>query len=134
MKIFVDANLLVYLNAVKTPSIRRIYEDFYLNLLSKYKAYTDVLVLDEVIYISRKKYRVPYDVTADFIDTIVLPFIEILTLGEPEYKKSVEIIQKYRVKPSDALHTATMLLHNITRIASEDREYDKIKEITRLWL
>ncbi len=54
MKVFIDANLFIYLNTVVDPYIRELYENFYIDLLSKYKAYTDVLVLDELImYLKR---------------------------------------------------------------------------------
>ncbi len=33
MKIFVDAPLLIYLNASRTPEVRQAYEEFYLDLL-----------------------------------------------------------------------------------------------------
>jgi len=32
-----------------------------------------VLVLDEVIYISKRKYGIPYIITADFIESSILP-------------------------------------------------------------
>jgi len=134
MKIFIDANLLIYLNTTKTPEWRKIYENFYLNLLLNYKAYTDILILDELLYTSKKKYNVPYNITIEFIESIVLPYIEILPLNEKEYKKAAELLKTHNIKPSDALHIATMTTNNITKIASEDKEYDKIKEITRIWL
>jgi len=134
MKIFIDANLLIYLNTLKILDKRRMYENFYLELLSKYKAYTDVLVLDEVIYVSSRRYKAPYKTSIEFINSIVLPFVEILPLGETEYKKAAEILEKHQIKPSDALHVATMTLHNISKIASEDREFDKIDGITRIWI
>ncbi len=134
MKIFIDASLLIYLNTLKTPGKRGPYEEFYLDLLSKYKAYTDVLVLDETIYVSAKKYKVPYEISLDFIDHLVMPFVRILPLGEDEYKEAAEIIKKYGVKPSDALHVAAMMLNGIVRVASEDRELDKVEGINRVWL
>ena len=134
MKIFIDSNLLIYLNTIKTPEWRKIYENFYLDLLLNYKAYTDVLVLDELLYTSKKKYNVPYNITIEFIESIVLPYIEILPLNEKEYKKAAELLKTHNIKPSDALHIAAMTTNNITKIASEDKEYDKIKEITRIWI
>ncbi len=134
MKVFIDANLLIYLNALRTRSKRLIYENFYLDLLSKYKAYTDALVLDEVIYVSHKRYQVPYKISIEFIDSTVLPFVEILPLGEEEYMKATKLIDTNRVKPSDALHAAAMIIQGISRVASEDKEFDKIKGITRIWL
>lgn len=78
MKIFIDANLLIYLNATKTPRVRNAYISFYFNILQNYRASTDVLVMDELLYISWKKYRIPYETTINFIDSIVLPYVEVL--------------------------------------------------------
>jgi len=134
LKVFIDANLLIYLNTVKSPGLRKTYEDFYLDLLLDYKAYADVLVLDELIYISKRRYSVPYEITLEFIDSIVLPYIEVLSLGEREYMKAAEVLKAHDIKPSDALHVAAMVLNYIPKIASEDKEFDRIKGISRIWV
>jgi len=38
LRVFLDSNLLIYLNAVRTAEVRVIYENFYLNLLPENKA------------------------------------------------------------------------------------------------
>ncbi|MCD6300441.1 MAG: type II toxin-antitoxin system VapC family toxin [Staphylothermus sp.] len=134
MKIFIDAPLLIYLNTVTDPRDRYIYENYYLELLSKYKAYTDVLVLDELINVSKKKYGVPYELSIEFIESIVLPYINVLELSEEEYKYASKLIVEYKLKPSDSLHVGAMLNNNIDLIVSEDKEYDKIRQIKRIWI
>jgi predicted nucleic acid-binding protein len=126
--------LLIYLNALKSLELRKNYEDFYSSLLLNYKAYLDVLVLDELIYISKKRYNVPYEISIKFLESIVLPYVQILPLSEVEYKKASEILKISNVKPSDALHIAVMMINNITKIASEDKELGKIRGIERIWL
>ncbi len=133
MRVFLDANLLIYLNTAAEDTRRR-YDDFYTELAANNRLYTDVLVLDELLYISRKRYNVPYPVTIEFIHDVVLPFTEILPLGLPEYQASTEIIEEARLKPSDALHLASMRLNSIATIASEDQELDKASKINRIWL
>jgi predicted nucleic acid-binding protein len=133
VRVFLDANLLIYLNTAAEDT-RRSYEDFYTELAANNRLYTDVLVLDELLYISKKRYNVPYPVTTEFINDVVLPFTEMLSLGLPEYQASTEIIEEARLKPSDALHLASMRLNNITTIASEDRELDNASKINRIWL
>ena len=134
MKVFIDANLLIYLNTLTTEEIRRSYESFYLNLAVEHRMYTDALVLDEVIYISKKRYLVPYVTTLSFIESIVLPYITILPLSEAEYNKAAKIIEKYNVKPSDALHIGAMRTNDINVVASEDEELDRIEKIKRIWI
>jgi predicted nucleic acid-binding protein len=133
VKAFLDANLLIYLNTT-TEQTRGIYDDFYTELAANNRLYTDVLVLDELLYISRKRYNVPYDLTTSFIDEVVLPFTEVLPLGLSEYKTSQELLRDTHLKPSDALHVASMILNSVTLIASEDRELDGVSRIRRIWL
>ena len=134
MRIFVDSSLLIYLNAVRAAEARATYENFYLDLLAENKAYTDVLVLDELLYISKKKYNIPYNISIQFTKSIVQPYVEILALGSEEFDKASEIINSYNVKPSDALHAAAMMVNGISKIASEDKEFDRIKGIDRIWI
>ncbi|MET1159639.1 MAG: type II toxin-antitoxin system VapC family toxin [Thermoprotei archaeon] len=134
MKIFIDTPLLIYLNTMADSSHRIVYENFYIEILTRYKPFTDVLVLDELLYISKKKYNIPYDVTIEFIESNVLPYVSVLSLGENEYNQAVNILKKYQLKPSDAIHVGAMLANDISLIASEDREYDKIEGIKRTWI
>ena len=134
MRAFLDTPLLVYLNTVASTERRSIYENYYLGLLEKYKLYTDVLVLDELIYVSKKKYGVPYTVTLEFIDSIVLPYVEVVPLGEDEYRRAAKLLAAFSIKPSDALHVAAALERGIRLIVSEDTELDKVPGLTRLWL
>ncbi len=134
MRIFIDANLLIYLNTLTAEDTRRTYENFYINLAVENRMYTDVLVLDEVIHISGKRYSVPYTTTLNFIESIILPYITILPLGEDEYNEAAKIIEEYHTKPSDALHIGAMKTNDIRVIASEDKELDKIEGIRRIWV
>ena len=134
MKAFIDAPLLIYLNTMSDPSARIPYENLYIRALTEYKPYTDVLVLDEVIYISRKKYGIPYDVSLEFIESIVLPYVSIINLGEDEYKLAAKILVEYNLKPSDSLHLGAMLSNGINLIISEDKEFDRVKAVKRLWI
>ena len=134
MKAFIDAPLLVYLNTMSDPRARKFYEDFYIRTLTDYKLYTDVLVLDEVIYISRRKYGIPYYVSLKFIESIVLPYVSIINLGEDEYKLAARILVEYSLKPSDSIHLGAMLSNGINLIISEDKEFDRVKEVKRLWI
>jgi len=134
MRVFIDANLLVYLNTLTTEDVRVIYENFYLNLMAEHRIYTDVLVLDEVIYVSKKRCSVPYVTTLSFIESIVLPYTTVLPLGEDEYREAAKLIEKYNVKPSDALHIGAMITNRIPTLVSEDKELDRISEIKRVWI
>ena len=57
-----------------------------------------------------------------------------MTLSPINLPESLKILKPSNVKPSDALHIAAMKLNGIMKMASEDREPDKIEGIGRIWL
>lgn len=133
MKIFVDASLFIYLNVRMPEKEAEVIEKFWLNLVLNHMLYTNLLVLDEVIYVSKKKYDVEYEETIKFIDKVVLPYVEILPIGLDEYLIARELMSKYRLKPSDSIHAATIESRGLQAIATEDEDFDKIG-IRRVWL
>ncbi|MEL9940676.1 MAG: type II toxin-antitoxin system VapC family toxin [Ignisphaera sp.] len=134
MKVFIDSPLLIYLNTVADPKTRIIYENFYIDILTRYKPYTDVLVLDELIHVSKKKYGIPYNITIEFIESNVLPYVSVISLGEEEYKQAIKFLLDYNLKPSDSLHLGAMVNNGINTIVSEDSELDKVPIVKRLWV
>ena len=124
----IDANFFIYMN---TP-IKNIdsFIDYYEKELTSNRTFTNLIVLDELIYISKKKYGIPNNVTLEFIDSMILPFTSILPLEESDYLIMKETL-KYCPKPSDALIVASMKRASITDLLSEDSDFDMIKGIKR---
>lgn len=133
MKIFVDASLLIYLNVKMPEDEAKLIEDFWLNLLLNNLLYTNVLVLDEVIHVSKRKYDVSPKDTIDFIDKAVLPYVDVLSIGLSEYLRAKELMVKYGLKPSDSIHVATIENHGLQAVATEDEDFEKVG-IKRLWI
>ncbi|MGC9104435.1 MAG: type II toxin-antitoxin system VapC family toxin [Candidatus Methanodesulfokora sp.] len=133
MKTFLDAPLLIYLNTVGSREARTLYENFYLRVLEKYRVYTDVLVLDELIYVSRKKYGIPYELSIEFVESTVLPYVTLVDVGEEEYNHAVEAM-KEGLRPSDAIHIGAMRSNGVELIVSEDSDFDRVKGIKRIWI
>jgi len=127
--IFLDANFLIYLNSGVSE-----VKEYYIKLLTYESLFSDPLVIDEVIYVSKKKYGVKYCDTIEFLDEIVLKYLTVLPITIKEYERAKEIMRKYSVKPSDAFHIAVMLNNSINVILSEDKELDKVAEIKRKWI
>ena len=127
--IFLDANFLIYLNL----GVREV-EEFFYRLVTEESLALDPLVIDEVLYVSKRKYGVKYEDTIDFLDRVVLPVSVVLPITREDYERAKEIIVGSDLKPSDALHVAVMLDNSIRRIVSEDRELDRVKGIERVWL
>ena len=133
MKVFVDASLLIYLNVRVSEEEARLIEDFWLNLLLNHELYTNIIALDETIYVSKRKYEVSVKDTIEFIDRAVLPYIDVLPIGLNEYLRAKEYIAKYKLKPSDSIHVATIENYGLQAIATEDEDFDRVG-IKRLWI
>ncbi|WP_258084131.1 type II toxin-antitoxin system VapC family toxin [Thermococcus thermotolerans] len=132
MKLFIDTNLFVYL-LTKTPEDERRIVEFYVELIENHSLYTSPLVLDETIHVAKKKYGVPYNLSIEFIDEKVLPYVEVLPLAVFDYLTAREIIVKYNLRPSDALHVAVIENNGLQAMVSEDEDFD-VLPLKRLWL
>lgn len=118
MKAFLDSCFLIYLNAMVDDK-RRLVEELFRRLLEE-QLFTNMLVVDEVLYISRR-YGVSYKTTLDFLKNMVLPYAEVLPVEEEDFKPAEKYLLKYVLKPSDAIHLATMEKAGISNIVPEDR-------------
>ncbi len=90
-------------------------------------------MLDEAVYVSKRKYDVPFSGTIEFIDRAVLPHVEVVALGLETYLEAKKYMIKYDLSPSDSIHAATVEVFGLQAIASEDRDFDRVG-IKRLWL
>ena len=132
MKVFIDASLIVYLNIRLPEAMARLVEDFYRKLLTE-ELYTDVLALDEAIYVSTRRYRVSLRDSLELVDRAVLPYVEILPLGASEYVKAKRYMVEYGLKPSDAIHLAAIDNGGVQAIVTEDRDFDRT-HVRRIWV
>ncbi len=133
MKLFIDTNLFVYLNSNIDEDLATRLDSFYTNLIRDNEVYTNVLVLDELIHVSRRKYGVNYPETISFIGDVILPGVKVLPITFNDYLTAKEIILAYNLRPSDALHIATIQNNGLQAIVSEDEDFDRLP-LKRLWL
>ncbi len=130
-KLFLDASFVIYLNTLIGPE-RRIIDDFFKDLL-KERLFTNLLVLDETLYISKKRYGVAYGVSLSFLMRAVIPFTEIIPIAEEDLPAMEAQLSRHDIKPSDAIHLATMEKAGVSIIVSEDEEFDVVPNIKRIW-
>ena len=132
-KIFVDASAITYLLLQSPESIAEKLNELFKQLSLSAKFFTNVLVIDEVLYVLNKKYAIPYEEIMEEMD-LLLEVIDILPLERKECAKLQEILRTCKLLPSDALHVANMLNNKINKILSEDSDFDKVKGIKRIWI
>jgi predicted nucleic acid-binding protein len=130
LKLFLDACFLIYLN---TMTHERSSLDALFNRILVEDLYMSLLVMDETLYISRRKYGVPYEATFSFFKNIILPYTEVVSIGESHIDALEKYVLKYGINPSDAIHLSAMENKGIVNIVSEDEVFDKVEGINRVW-
>ncbi|WP_297499516.1 type II toxin-antitoxin system VapC family toxin [Thermococcus sp.] len=133
MKLFIDTNFFVYLNSNIDDDLVKRLDALYADLVGENELYTNVLALDELIHVSRRKYGVSHSETMSFIKDIILPAVGVLPVTFNDYLATREIILKYNLRPSDALHIAVIQNNGLQAIVSEDEDFDRLS-LKRLWL
>lgn len=132
MRIFVDANYIIYLRYAEDDEVYKYCIEL-LKKLDEYELITNIIVIDEVVWILWKKYSIDKEEIFDFLDRMVR-FLTIIPLDEGDYKRMEQFMLNYGLKPSDALHVSTMSKTKTSRIITEDGEFDSIEWLKRIWL
>lgn len=94
------------------------------------KAMTSLLTFDELFWNIKKlkSHNDALTISENFLKIRNLEFIEITN---EIIWNSLEVLKKYNADPRDAIHAASALSKGIQTIISEDKDFDKIKEIKR---
>ena len=128
-KIYLDANIFIYAT-VNTQEIGNKCRSLLKEIeIGKIKGITSCLTFDEIIWILRKIAPEKVLESARNILNLNIKFMEV---NKNILYKLVDLIEKYKLKPRDAIHLATMELNNCKTIISEDSDFDKIPEIERI--
>ena len=134
MKIFLDSSYLIYLGYSISDEIFNYVTNFLRESVERGdRLFVNMIVVDEVLWILTKKYKVPLSEAFELMDRL-MPLIEVIPLDYMDYDDMRRIMMNYGLKPSDALHVASMRKAGIKHIVSEDKEFDKIPWIKRTWL
>jgi len=132
MRIFLDTCYLIYLMYAQEDDIHRYCIDL-LKKLDEHEPITNMLVLNEATWILKKKYKIPTSDIFEFLDKIS-EFVTIVPIDQEDYSRMKKFVMHYGMKPSDALHVSTMIKAKTDCIITEDRDFDKIRWIRRVWV
>lgn len=95
----------------------------------KFSALTSVLTVDEVVHAIRKETRNIKIAVGVGKKMFELPNLAVEDATSDIVLKGLEIVEKYGLRPRDAIHVATMIEKNIKEIVTEDPDFKKINEI-----
>lgn len=134
LKIFLDSSYLIYLRYAESDKVFNYVTNFLLEAVNQEKRLmVNMIVIDETVWILSRKLKIPLSETFELTDGL-MPFLEVIPINYSDYSVMKRIMMDYGLKPSDALHTASMKKAGIEHIVSEDKDFDKILWIKRIWL
>ena len=134
MRVFLDSSFMIYLKYAADDKI----SNFSLELLDGAiklgtQLISNIIAIDEVIWILEHKYGVSRAEVFELTDKLG-SLLDIVPLDRSDYDPMKAFMNSYNLKPSDALHVASMKRNNIQHIVSEDGDFDALPWIKRVWL
>ncbi|MBI2172853.1 MAG: type II toxin-antitoxin system VapC family toxin [Candidatus Aenigmarchaeota archaeon] len=129
--LYIDAN--VFLSAaLYDDEEARLTREFLTDIAGgKRAAYTSVLTWDEIVWVVKKmldsaRAKQEGKKFMEFPNLVLLP-------AEPLIIDNAQnLMEKYNLKPRDAIHAATAISRGIREIISDDPDFDSVKELKRI--
>lgn len=129
-KNYIDSNVFIY-PLLYEDDESKVYAEFLAHIAEgKINACTSTLVWDEIVY-SLRKMRGKEIAKVEGKKLLNFPNLQFLVVNEKTLRRAQEIVEKYDLRPRDAIHAASALLTNAENIISGDGDFDKIVEIKR---
>lgn len=134
IKFYIDSNIfinpIIYDQEVVQEAKRS--RNFLLEVASgRVEGYTSIITWDEITWAVRKLLGLDISLTQGR-KFLSFPNLKFLAIKKTTVLKSQEIMEKYKIRPRDAIHIATALENRITTIVSYDEDFDQVKEIKRI--
>jgi len=130
---YIDSNIFIYPAIYSTETqekVRKAKEILIKIEKGELSAYTSTLTWDEVVWVvSRTLSR--DDGTNQGKKLLGFPNLEFIDIDKRTLSTAQMLLDKYQIKPRDALHLASAVNRNIKKMISDDEDFDNIKEIER---
>lgn len=131
--LYLDANFFLFAlldNTSKGQRARDIHRSI---VKGKEQAATSPLAIDEIMWVlirADKKHLIRMAVE----DIYSTPNLDILPIAPIIPLISLGIMEQYDLKPRDAFHIAVMKESRLTKIVTDDKDFDKIEWLKRIRL
>jgi predicted nucleic acid-binding protein len=95
------------------------------------QAYTSTLTWDEISYVVERIFGKTdsIEVGKRFLN---FPFLRFIPVDDEIIRRRQVIWEKYNLKPRDSIHLSCASERNISEIITDDTDFDRLKEITRI--
>lgn len=132
--LYVDSNVFLYPVIYDEGAVveAKKCRDFLLKIaLAKVEAYTSSVTWDEVVWVVRRLFGIENSVE-EGKRFLGFPNLRVLGVRKSTVFKAQELVERYKLKPRDALHAAVALENKIKTIVSYDDGFNVITEIERI--
>lgn len=149
--VFIDTNIFFY-QIVKHPTFWRSCEVFLQRVMTEdLQGFTSVVVLNELLYklvlaevaqrqgladhqaygfIKQNPRLLRHLQAYESLDKLeAIPNLHVVEVKAADFTQSRNLMKKYQLLPSDALHLAVMQYHEINHLASNDAAFRQVKRI-----
>ena len=132
--LYVDSNVFLYPIVYRLETVEEAKEskNFLLKISEgSVEACTATITWDEIVWVIRRMFglKPSIELGRKFLE---FPNLKLLSVKRSVILRAQRLMEKYKIKPRDAIHAATALENNIETIVSYDRDFDKLEEIKRL--
>lgn len=132
--LYVDSNVFLYPIIYDEEAVVEVKKSkgFLVKMaLGKVEAYTSSLTWDEVTWVIRKLFGIEVSIH-EGKKFLGFPNLRVLGVRRSTVFNAQELVERYGVKPRDAIHAAVALENKIKTIVSYDDDFDEIDEIRRI--
>lgn len=129
--IYLDANIFIYSLGNVDGKTNACIEILNKIIKDKIKAFTSLLTWDEFFYAIRRQMDKGKTIE-ESKKFLQFPNLSFLVVDNRVISKAHELTDKYNLKSRDAIHAASALVHGIKEIASDDPDFDRVKELKRI--
>ena len=127
-KRYLDAN--IFIQGILREDKK--FKDVILKIASKeFVGVTSVLSWDELVF-NVSKFLGKDVGNREGNKFFSLPNIEFIDAKKEIILKAQKLVEKYSIKPRDAIHCATALFLGVKEIVTEDSDFDKVSELIRI--
>jgi len=131
---YVDSNVFLFPVIYRAEDVEeaRRAKSFLLKIArGEVEAYTSTITWDEVVWVIRKifNFELSLEQGRRFLE---FPNLKFLSVKKSTVFVAHKLLERYRLKPRDALHAAVAIENGLTEIVSYDRDFDVLKELKRI--
>jgi len=129
---YLDSNVFIYpvIYDERTVKSRRAKGILAKVSTGELRGFTATLTWDEVVWVTSKVLG-PKDAWEQGHKFLGFPNLALLSIDEATLIRAQQVMEKYNLKPRDALHAAAAIGSGQSEIISDDSSFDKVREIER---